>query len=595
MSVFKDVRFIALIVLAFAAGGLLGVPSLINTGPVTVDVVDPSSTCGLSEGDVINQIYSTVIVDAESFEKSLRNVRAGDRVTMVVNSAPFGCTAPDDKSIGVVVKENKIEALTFGIDIEGGTRVILSPTEQVTSERLEETVKTMENRINFFGLREVKVNTLGSNLIQIEMSGATGDDVRDFLARQGVFEGKLEERIRFSNGTGVLIVDGERHSVFLEGGEIVVEDGRYSANETFVLDGETFNVISVGNSSALVYADLFTGDDIVNVLSDSQNSRVVPVGGGAYEFAFGIQVSRDGAERFEKLTKGHPAVRSGGTSNYIDPRLVLFLDDRLISELNIASTIAGQAVTTAVISGVESSLEEANQEKLRLESTLRSGSLPVKLNIEKIDTITETSGRDLINSTILVAVASVIAVGAIVSYRYREYKIVVPMVLISLSEILIVVGMASNQIFAGIVIGVAVLIGVMKREVTGIIGWVTLLVMIMVASTITISPWTIDIPVIAGLIAILGTGVNQMIIMTDQLFKEKGVPLNERRKSAMQLIWSSAATVVFAMIPLILIGVGALKGFAIATIIGVLVGILITRPAYVALVEKVKRSQLESV
>jgi preprotein translocase subunit SecD len=164
-----------------------------------------------------------------------------------------------------------------------------------------------------------------------------------------------------------------------------------------------------------------------------------------------------------------------------------------------------------------------------------------------------------------------------------------------MSEIVIVVGMATSQILAGIVIAIAVAIGLLKREITGVIGWITLLVMVMVASTIVISPWTLDIPAIAGLIAILGTGVNQMIIMTDQLFREKGRALSDRHKSAMHIIWSSAAIVVFAMIPLILGGIGSLKGFAISTIVGVFVGILVTRPAYVAILERIKKVQLESV
>jgi len=390
--------------------------------------------------------------------------------------------------------------------------------------------------------------------------------------------------IRFGNKT---------YNITINQDQIILQGRNYSANSTFLLDGQKFEVVSVNKSSVVLYAGLFTGEDIVNVLTDSQNSRVAP-SGGLYEFVFGIQISKESAQRFAKLTQGQPLVRTA-TTTYIEPKLVLFLDDKLITELNVVSSLAGQAVTTAVITGTQNSFEEAVQEKLKLESTLRSGSLPVKLELARVDTITQTAGRDLINSTIFVALAGVIAVSAIVSYRYRDYKIVIPMIVISLSEILIVVGMATSQILAGVVIAIAVLIGVLKREVVGIVGWVTLLVMIMVSSAIVISTWTIDIPVIAGLIAILGTGVNQMIIMTDQLFREKGKPLPERHKSAMHIIWSSAAIVVFAMIPLLLGGIGSLKGFAIATIVGVFVGILITRPAYVALIEKVKRVHLESI
>ena len=37
---------------------------------------------------------------------------------------------------------------------------------------------------------------------------------------------------------------------------------------------------------------------------------------------------------------------------------------------------------------------------------------------------------------------------------------------------------------------------------------------------------------------------------------------------------------MIAMAPLVVMGFGALKGFAIITILGVLIGILITRPVY---------------
>ena len=44
-------------------------------------------------------------------------------------------------------------------------------------------------------------------------------------------------------------------------------------------------------------------------------------------------------------------------------------------------------------------------------------------------------------------------------------------------------------------------------------------------------------------------------------------------------------TVVVAMVPLLFAGAGLLKGFAITTIIGVTIGVFITRPAYSAFIE----------
>jgi len=594
-SVFKDLRFVLLACILVASVSMILAPYFLDFGFVTVSDVHPDSRCKIVEGSQVSAVYGFAMDDEKSFEMALENVKEGDYVTMVVDSKPFGCEAAGNGYLGFDVKEEKTKTLQFGIDIEGGTRVLLKPTEAVNKQQMAETIKTLENRINFYGLKEVKINTLGSDIIQIEMAGATGDDIREFLAKQGKFAAKLTYVVRFSNDEASFKILNRTYSMKMDGRGLLFNGSRYAVNDTIIIDNETFHLIDTDNRTALFYVDVFTGDDITNVLTDAQNSGIQASGGGYYEFSFGIQVSKDGADRFAKITKGQPVTRVSGADRYIESRMLLFLDDKQITDLSIGSSIAGQSVTKAVITGNEVGFEAASKEKLRLESTLRSGKLPVKLEIEKVDTITQTAGKDLINSTIFVALASVVAVGIVVVYRYRDYKIVLPMILISLSEVVIVIGMATSQVLASAVILAAVVIGIWKKEVVGMVGWVTLVVMLMVASTVAISVWTIDIPVIAGLIAILGTGVNQMIIMTDQLFKEKGKTMLDRHKSAMSIIWSSAAIVVFAMIPLILGGVGALKGFAIATIVGVLVGILVTRPAYAAIIERTKRAHLENI
>ena len=45
------------------------------------------------------------------------------------------------------------------------------------------------------------------------------------------------------------------------------------------------------------------------------------------------------------------------------------------------------------------------------------------------------------------------------------------------------------------------------------------------------------------------------------------------------------AATVAAMIPLLFAGAGLLKGFAITTIVGVTIGVFITRPAFAAMIE----------
>ena len=82
----------------------------------------------------------------------------------------------------------------------------------------------------------------------------------------------------------------------------------------------------------------------------------------------------------------------------------------------------------------------------------------------------------------------------------------------------------------------------------------------------------------------VGAGIDQLVIITDEVLHEGRVPspnlYMKRYGRALGIIAVAAATVVIAMLPLALMDLSTLRGFAIVTILGVLIGILVTRPAY---------------
>ena len=67
--------------------------------------------------------------------------------------------------------------------------------------------------------------------------------------------------------------------------------------------------------------------------------------------------------------------------------------------------------------------------------------------------------------------------------------------------------------------------------------------------------------------------------------REKVVSVTEQIARAFFIIFTAAATTIAAMIPLLAIGAGMLKGFAFTTIMGVLLGVFIARPAFAAIIE----------
>jgi preprotein translocase subunit SecD len=167
----------------------------------------------------------------------------------------------------------------------------------------------------------------------------------------------------------------------------------------------------------------------------------------------------------------------------------------------------------------------------------------------QLDTISPNLGTGFLKNAALAGLGAIIGVIIVVSIRYRKPKYVWPMSLISISEVLMI-------------LGVAVLIN-----------------------------WTIDLPAIAGIIASVGTGIDSQIIILDQTIRGERLDMSfkEKLKRAFFVVFGSAGTVIAAMLPLMTLGFGMLRGFAITTIIGVLIGVLIARPAYGVIVEKMHK------
>ncbi|HVY01483.1 MAG TPA: protein translocase subunit SecD, partial [Candidatus Nanoarchaeia archaeon] len=87
----------------------------------------------------------------------------------------------------------------------------------------------------------------------------------------------------------------------------------------------------------------------------------------------------------------------------------------------------------------------------------------------------------------------------------------------------------------------------------------------------------------------IGTGVNDQIVLLDEASHEnEKTTLKERIKRALFIIVGAFLTIVAAMVPLFWAGAGLLRGFALTTILGVSVGILITRPAFAEIIRKIE-------
>jgi preprotein translocase subunit SecD len=549
-----------------------------------VSFVNESANCqNVKVGDRITQISGKVINSLEDFREALENVKKGDFVSIVSNGQPASCVAIDDKNLGFSLKEQKTKVLNFGIDIEGGTRVLLRIVGNSTTTQAQEIAKILTERLNAYGLSDIKVLPVSEDLIQIEAAGLTEDDIRNFLIKQGYFEGKVVDVISLTNGKGSIVFNGTEIQFEISNETIKILNQTFNISEGFYIDGIKYEIVNKTEDRVIIAANVFTAKDIENIFTDVQRNYITRYGDG-YRFVFTIQISKEGAERFALVTKGQPTYYSGGQL-YIRPKLVLYLDKKPITELNIVSNIAGEPITTPSIEGWRKTLEEATLEKLRLQSILKSGSLPVELKIERVETITQTEGKKLFEATIYILAANLVAVLALSMIRYRNIKISLYILMVAVSELILILGIASSQIVAAIIIFLSLILAIVYKETKSIIRALTIFVAVLISGFVVVGKWTIDIPTIAGLVSIIGNS-GELITLTDQFVLEKKKRIEESEETGMEIVYNSSTLLVFAMLPLAFLGLGSLKGFAITTTVGTLIDLFITRPAYMKLIEK---------
>ena len=92
--------------------------------------------------------------------------------------------------------------------------------------------------------------------------------------------------------------------------------------------------------------------------------------------------------------------------------------------------------------------------------------------------------------------------------------------------------------------------------------------------------WNLDLASIAGILATIGTGFDDQIVILDEAKQKTILSLKQRLKRAFAIIMGAYFTSLVALLPLIKAGAGLFKGFAITTIIGISIGVFITRPAF---------------
>jgi preprotein translocase subunit SecD len=484
-------------------GSLLALFPLSYTRGVVIVSVEQNSSAfreGLRQGMIITGVDEQLIEDFEDYKQALSEFPIDKERKLIITTDKGEFVLFTKEPPNLSVKNIDNTRIKTGLDLSGGARALVQAERPISAMELNDLIAVTSERLNVYGLKDVVIRPVsdlsGNNFMLIEIAGSTPKELENLIAKQGHFEARI-------------------------------------GNET----------VFVGGNKDITYVAR-TGQE-AGIFSCNAYSQ----GGEICQFRFAISLSEEAAERHAEIT-GKLGINASNPE-YLDKQLDLFLDDKLTDSLFIGKDLKGSATTQIAISGsgVGSTRQEAYDNSLanmkQLQTVLITGSLPFKLQIVKLDTISPLLGKQFLNTIILAGIAAIVAVGVMTFIRYRKIKFSLAVLLTSLCEVIIILGVSA----------------LFNRN--------------------------LDLPAIAGIIAAIGTGVDSQIIILDESQMSKSFSLKERIKRALYIIIGTYVTTLFALMPLMWAGAGLLKGFAITTIIGISTGVFITRPAFSEIVKRI--------
>ncbi|MHC1625912.1 MAG: preprotein translocase subunit SecD [Methanoculleaceae archaeon] len=432
--------------------------------------------------------------------------------------------------------------IRFGLDLEGGSWLQLEYRAVVVgfdeTGTLEEVIPLLEDAF------DVDVVAAGPQAVEIRKvipreeveSVLEGAGIRLTSYQRGVSSGTADliKRILEDKVNTFGMLDARINTVTPVGSDYPV----YTRVEIAGTDMKTAQDL-VGTQGKFEIRIQTTGNESVHVLfGDAISSVEGTVRQRNGQWGVGFSLTEDGAEALRQA-----AIQYGAAADPMNHELIMLLDGDVVYSAPLSTDLAQRIKTIAVRDLLAStgSGDSGLQAARALEVHLRAGALPVEVSIAGSGSVPTSMGTHYRTISALAGVTALLAVAAVVYGRYRVPSIVLPMVGTNIAEVIILLGIA--------------------RFIQ-----------------------QLDLAAIAGIIAVLGTGIDQLVVITDEVLYEGRPPSPglylKRLDRAFGIILVAALTTVIAMLPLALMDLSSLRGFAIVTIIGVLVGVLVTRPAY---------------
>jgi preprotein translocase subunit SecD len=430
---------------------------------------------------------------------------------------------------GLVASFVTNSAPNLGLDLEGGTSVILTATGEGTSEEtISKTVDIIRQRIDALGVAEPQVSAAGTNNILVQLPGVEN-----------------EERALEVIGTTAQLTFRQVREVIPASAPKRKRPELTKATDSSVNDEEVVYPSEQADEEGTLYRlapAALTGDVVTKAAAvvDPQSTA----------WSVSLDMNDEGARKWADFTSRLACLRDRGER--VREQVAIVLDGKVESAAGMQPPGAGGGGVECGtgITGGATEINTAGEEEAKdLALVLRYGSLPITLEQSEVRKVSPTLGRDSLRAGIR---AGALGLGLVMIYMLVYYRAL---------GLVVWLGLA---VFTGSIYTLMTLLG----ETIGL---------------------SLSLAGVAGVIVSIGITADSYIVAFERLKDEvragKTVRAAVERGTARALRTILVADFVTASAAVILffLAVGPVQGFALtlglSTLIDVLIAYFFTRPA----------------
>jgi preprotein translocase subunit SecD len=414
----------------------------------------------------------------------------------------------------------------LGLDLQGGTAVVLTAPEGTDPELLNVATEIMLRRIEDIGdVQEPDIQISGNNTVVVQLPGVT-DEQRaiEAVGQTGLLS--FRPVLDSVSGTVGPLAGSNTDNIDNDTGLTIKDD--ITAESSWLLhdeENETPAVIEVGPSD-------LTGEYVTNAVPEYNASTA--------QWAVTLDFNGEGADKFAELT-GNAASHPVG-----DPQrqIAIVLDGDVITAPSVNANVSPDTGITGGSAQITLGQgEDSQQQAADLAVVLRYGSLPVAFEVSAVSKVSGTLGADSLTAGILAGLIGIALVTIVLMVVYRSLGMVA------------IVGLT---VFGSLLITIFGLLG----------SWVGL---------------TLTLAGVTGIIVSVGITADSYIVYFERI-KERlrqGYNVDEAAqggfKVAFRTILTADTVSLLGAVLLWALAVGAVKGFAISLGIATVLDIFVAR------------------